>query len=123
MASHVLVVDDTEDVRRLVVIRLRLAGFETTEASSGGAAIEQVAAAPPDLILLDWMMPGLDGIDVCRQLKSNPETAGIPIILLTARMLPSEERIAAEAGAAALVGKPFDIYALLALVRETLLLG
>ena len=121
--AHVLVVDDTEDIRHLVVVRLKLAGFQTSEAASGADAIEQASAAPPDLILLDWVMPELDGIEVCRRLKANPATAAIPIILLTGRTLPNEERIAVDVGAAGLIAKPFDVDDLVSRVREALLLG
>ncbi|HWW52393.1 MAG TPA: response regulator [Acidimicrobiales bacterium] len=122
-SAHVLVVDDAEDIRLLVVIRLKLAGFEASEASNGADAIAQASAAAPDLILLDWVMPGLDGIEVCRRLKSNPATAGVPIILLTGRVLPDEERMAVEVGAEGLIAKPFDVDELIDRVRETLLLG
>jgi two-component system phosphate regulon response regulator PhoB len=120
---HVLVVDDTEDIRRLLVVRLNLAGFDTSEASNGDDAIDQASVAPPDLILLDWVMPGIDGIEVCRRLKHNPETAAVPIILLTGRALPDEERLAVEVGAVALIVKPFDVDEVIERVREALLLG
>ena len=122
-SSHVLVVDDAEDIRRLLVIRLNLAGFDTSEASDGDDAIAQATVAPPDLILLDWVMPGIDGIEVCRRLKHNPETAAVPIILLTGRALPDEERQAVEVGAVGVIVKPFDVNEVIERVREALLLG
>jgi CheY-like chemotaxis protein len=120
MASHVLVVDDTEDIRRLVIARLELAGFATSEAADGSTALERAAAMSPDVILLDWVMPGLDGIEVCRRLKSDPATAAIPVYLLTGRTLPEEEQAALAAGAVGLISKPFEFDDLIRRLNEAI---
>ncbi|MBI4588238.1 MAG: winged helix-turn-helix domain-containing protein [Candidatus Rokubacteria bacterium] len=85
MATHVLVVEDEPDIRDLVVFHLEREGFTARSARSGPDALRQVKTSPPDLILLDLMLPELDGLEVCRRLRGDPATASIPVIMLTAR--------------------------------------
>ena len=82
---RVLVVDDESAVRGMLTVTLEMAGFEVTEAESASSALNEIADSIPDLMLIDWMMPQVSGLELCRRLRRNPETAGIPLILLTAR--------------------------------------
>ena len=82
---RVLVVDDEPAVRGMLTVTLEMAGFEVTEAESASSALNEIADSIPDLMLIDWMMPQVSGLELCRRLRRNPDTAGIPLILLTAR--------------------------------------
>lgn len=85
MMSKILIVEDEPDIVELLAYNLHQAGFETTTASNGEDALRHVNIHPPDLILLDLLLPGVDGLEVCQMLKDNPETAHIPVIMLTAK--------------------------------------
>ena len=80
-----LVVDDEPAVRGMLTVALEMAGFEVVEAESASSAFHEIADSVPDLMLIDWMMPQVSGLELCRRLRSNPDTASIPLILLTAR--------------------------------------
>ena len=82
---RVLVVDDEPAVRGMLTVALEMAGFEVVEAESSSSAFHEIADSVPDLMLIDWMMPQVSGLELCRRLRSNPDTASIPLILLTAR--------------------------------------
>ena len=82
---RVLIVDDEPPVREMLAVALEMAGFEVTEADNAATALNQVASSIPDLMLIDWMMPQVSGLELCRRLRRNPDTASIPLILLTAR--------------------------------------
>ena len=82
---RVLIVDDEPPVREMLAVALEMAGFEVTEADNAATALNQVASSIPDLMLIDWMMPQVSGLELCRRLRRNPNTASIPLILLTAR--------------------------------------
>jgi len=84
-ARRVLVVDDEPAVRGMLTVALEMAGFEVIEAESASSALHKIADSAPDLILIDWMMPQVSGLELCRRLRRNLDTAGIPLILLTAR--------------------------------------
>jgi two-component system phosphate regulon response regulator PhoB len=81
----VLIVDDEPAVREMLAVALEMAGFEVREAEDASTALHQVASSLPDLMLIDWMMPQVSGLELCRRLRRNPDTANIPLILLTAR--------------------------------------
>jgi putative two-component system response regulator len=116
--ARVLVVDDERSMRDLLGCVLAKAGYETESVASGGAALEAVEAAPPDLILLDVHMPGVDGFDVCRRLKQSDATRLIPVVLVTGRG-DREHRIRGiNAGADDFIAKPFDMVELTARVRS-----
>ena len=115
-----LLVEDDPDIQLVARAALKRAGFTVTTASNGPAALEQVRAARPEVILLDWMMPGMDGTEVCRRLKADPATAEIPVIFLTARSQQSEIARGLSLGAVGYIVKPFDALALGAQVREML---
>jgi CheY-like chemotaxis protein len=108
----VLLAEDEPDVRFIASLALTKAGFTVATAGSGLEVLERVAAERPDAILLDWMMPELDGYDTCRRLKSDPATSAIPVIFLTARVQEAEVARAMALGAAGCIGKPFDALAL-----------
>ncbi len=107
-AYRVVVVDDDPDLRKLVKLTLEFtAGWEVTTAADGTEGIDVIRSLKPDLAVVDVMMPGMDGYEVCRRLKQDPETAGIPLVFLTARKELAEEA-AEEVGALGVVVKPFE---------------
>ncbi len=118
--SRVLVVDDDAAVARVVRLNLVTEGYEVQVATSGTAALDLVSARQPDCILLDTMMPAMDGLEVCRRLKANPETDGIAIIMLTARAELDDKLAAFRLGADDYLSKPFDIYELSARVKAVM---
>jgi DNA-binding response OmpR family regulator len=104
----VLVADDDADIRDLVAFKLEQAGFEVIAVEDGHTALERAQSRKPTLAVLDVSMPGLSGIDVCRMLRSEPATAGILIILLTARVQEQDVEGGFSAGADDYVTKPFS---------------
>ena len=107
-AAHVLVVDDEATNRELLCDLLSIHGYETAEAEDGESALQQVGSCEPDTILLDVMMPGLDGFEVCRRLKADPATAPIPVLLVTALAGRQDRLTGIEAGANDFLTKPID---------------
>ena len=106
--ERVLIVDDDPDIQRLVSYNLSQAGFHVTTASSGRTALETVQQHPPDLIILDIMMPDIDGMEVCRTLRQRENSRRIPIIMLTARADEIDRVVGFELGADDYVMKPFS---------------
>ncbi len=104
----VLVADDDADIRDLVAFKLEQAGLEVVAVEDGQAALEQARARQPTLAVLDVSMPGLSGIDVCRMLRAEPSTAGMLIIMLTARVQEQDVEGGFSAGADDYVTKPFS---------------
>jgi CheY-like chemotaxis protein len=117
---RVLLVEDDPDIQLVARTSLNRSGFTVTVTSNGPAALEQVRTNRPDVILLDWMMPDMDGPEVCRRLKDDPATSEIPIIFLTARSQQSEIARGLALGATGYIVKPFDALALGTQVREML---
>ena len=113
-----LLAEDEPDVQLIARLSLKKAGFTVVTAGNGLEALERVAAERPDVILLDWMMPDMDGYETCRRLKADPATADIPVIFLTARVQEAEVARALALGAAGCIGKPFDALSLGQRVRE-----
>jgi class 3 adenylate cyclase len=119
-AERILVVDDTPQNVKLLADLLAAKGFVVATASNGEQALEQVAREPPDLVLLDVMMPGLSGYEVCRRIRDNAATALLPVVLVTS-LDPGEERIKGlEAGADDFLSKPINRPELFARVRSLL---
>jgi len=117
---RLLLAEDEPDVQLIARLSLKKAGFQVTTANNGLEALERVGVERPDVILLDWMMPDLDGFETCRRLKADPETREIPIIFLTAKVQESEVARALALGAAGCIGKPFDALTLGSQVRTIL---
>jgi DNA-binding response OmpR family regulator len=120
MQTRILIVEDDPDIAELVARYLDKAGFVTARAASGREALDAIAANPPDVLVLDVMLPHVDGLEVCRILRSKPETAALPIIMLTARAEESERIVGLELGADDYLPKPFSPGELVARVRALL---
>ena len=120
MPETILVVDDDADIARFVEVNLRSAGYEVSVASDGEEALEKADELRPDLVLLDVMMPRLDGFEVAQRLRRNPQTANASIIMLTAKALSTDKVLGLTAGADDYIIKPFDPIELLARVKGTL---
>ena len=120
MATDVLVVEDEPDIRGLIVHHLERDGFRCRTAASGGEALARVRSAPPDLVVLDLMLPGMDGLEVCRRLRGDPATAALPIIMLTAKADEIDRVVGLEMGADDYLAKPFSTKELVARVRAVL---
>ena len=123
--KSVLVVDDDPDIRELITWKLGQAGYATMVAGDGEAGLAAVTAGDsegraPDLILVDWMMPKMSGIDVCRALRQNPETARIPVILLTANAQEADVELGFAAGVDDYIAKPFSPREMLSRIEAVL---
>jgi two-component system phosphate regulon response regulator PhoB len=122
----VLIVDDEKDLRNLLDFNLRQAGYRTLHAATAKEALLRAGASRPDLILLDLNLPDLSGTEVCKQLKANPETENIPIVMLTARSTEADRVSGLELGADDYIAKPFSVRELilrLDVVRRRLAVG
>ncbi|MFZ5818010.1 MAG: response regulator [Bacillota bacterium] len=117
---RVLVVDDHPLTVELLTARLEAMGLEVDVAATGPTALQRVAAHQPDLVLLDVMMPDMDGFEVTRRLKSNPASAGVKVVLLTALGSSEDEATGRSAGADGYLRKPFQKHELRALVESML---
>jgi two-component system, OmpR family, phosphate regulon response regulator PhoB len=106
--ERVLIVDDDPDIQRLVSYNLSQAGFQVTTAVSGRLALDSVQKHPPDLIILDVMLPDIDGLEVCRSLRQRDNSRRIPVIMLTARTEEIDRVVGFEVGADDYVMKPFS---------------
>ena len=107
MQKKILIVEDEESLLKLESILLTTKGYLVRGATTGPAALEAIAEERPDLVLLDIMLPGLDGFEVCERIKSNKETRNIPVILLTAKKTPEDVARGVEVGAEQYITKPF----------------
>ena len=116
--ARILIADDDPIILRLLQVNLDLEGFAVDTAARGEDALARARETPPDVILLDVMMPGLTGWDVARQLKEDARTAGIPIVFLSARTQEEDLRRGEELGVAAYVTKPFDPGDLVELIHQ-----
>ncbi len=105
----ILIVDDERDLLSLVDFNLRQAGFETVLSATGEGAIQAVRRRVPDLVVLDLMLPDVSGTEVCRQLKSDPRTRHVPVVMLTAKSDEIDKVVGFELGADDYVTKPFSV--------------
>ena len=119
-AKKILVVEDDKDILQLVKLYLENEGFRTVTAANGAEAMKLVKAEHPDLIVLDLMLPEIDGLEVCKKLRVAPQTAMLPIIMLTAKSEESDTIVGLELGADDYVGKPFSPKALVARIKALL---
>jgi two-component system alkaline phosphatase synthesis response regulator PhoP len=118
--TRILVVDDESDILELVHYNLSKAQYDVVSVASGEEALAQVRTTPPDLIVLDLMLPGVDGLEVCKALKRDTRTAAIPIVILTARGEEADIVAGLELGADDYLTKPFSPRVLLARIRAVL---
>jgi two-component system, OmpR family, alkaline phosphatase synthesis response regulator PhoP len=120
MPGHILAVDDDDRIRRLVQFNLQRAGYRVSAAADGLEALEQIGQERPDLVLLDITMPRLDGIELLRRLRADPDTVALPVILLTAKAQDEDILEGKRSGADYYLTKPFSPVELLSVVREAL---
>jgi DNA-binding response OmpR family regulator len=106
--KRILIIDDDDDIQAVAQLALKkVAGWDVVVAGSGSEGLTQAIASPPDAILLDVMMPDMDGISTFKALQANPATQTVPVILLTAKVQAAEQRRFVELGVAAVIAKPF----------------
>src|SRR6187397_3395020 len=120
MSARILIVEDEEPLTMLLRYNLEAEGYEVETSARGDEADTRLREASPDLIVLDWMLPGLSGIELCRRLRARPESKALPIIMLTARGEESERIRGLATGADDYIVKPFSVPELIARVRALL---
>jgi two-component system phosphate regulon response regulator PhoB len=118
--QKILIIEDESDIRDLLAYNLQKEGFVTLEAGDGRVGLEMARAHAPALVLLDLMLPGMDGLTVCRELERDPSTAAIPIIMLTAKGEELDRVVGLELGADDYVVKPFSVRELILRIRNIL---
>jgi two-component system, OmpR family, phosphate regulon response regulator PhoB len=123
VSRTILVVEDDNAIREMLASKLVLAGYRTCEAPDAESARRAIERTPPDLILLDWMLPGTSGLELARRLRRNPATQSIPIVMLTARGEEHDRLQGFDAGVDDYVGKPFSSRELIARIRAVLRRG
>ena len=120
MKAKILVVDDEPDVVQLIEYNLKSAGYDVVAASDGREALAKARSSQPDLIILDLMLPEVEGLDVCKVLRRDPATASIPIVMLTAKASETDRVLGFELGADDYVTKPFSPRELVLRVKRLL---
>jgi two-component system, OmpR family, phosphate regulon response regulator PhoB len=120
MAANILIVEDEEPLTELLRYNLEAEGYEVDAVARGDDAETRLRETAPDLVVLDWMLPGLSGIELCRRLRARPQTQGLPIIMLTARGEESERVRGLATGADDYIVKPFSVPELLMRIRALL---
>jgi phosphate regulon transcriptional regulator PhoB len=118
--AKILIVDDEQDIADLVSYNLEKEGYATIKAYDGGDVLKTVKTQKPDLVILDLMLPHMNGLDICRAIRANPETVNLPIIMLTAKADEVDKIIGLEIGADDYMTKPFSVKELIARVRTVL---
>ena len=121
--SKILVAEDEKNIAKVVAYNLEREGYQVVTARDGEEALEKVHKESPDLVILDLMLPKMDGLDLCRQLKADPKTSRIPIIMLTAKTQEADRVVGLELGADDYVAKPFSVRELAARVKAVLRRG
>jgi two-component system, OmpR family, response regulator len=104
---RVLIVEDEENIVESLTFLLQREGLVVASVADGTAALREIGAAPPDLLILDVMLPGADGFEILRTIRADPRTADLPVLMLTARMQQKDRRLAEKIGVNAFVTKPF----------------
>jgi two-component system phosphate regulon response regulator PhoB len=117
---YILIVEDEAPLVTLLRYNLEKQGFRVEDAGDGGEALAKITEAPPDLLLLDWMLPTLSGIELCRQLRRRPATRTLPVIMLTARAEEQDAVRGLDTGADDYITKPFSTESLIARIRALL---
>ena len=120
MFKKILIVEDEQDLIKLLKYNLEKEGFKVAYTSDGSLALAEIRRDAPDLVMLDLMLPGMDGLEVCRQIRRHDKYAAIPILMLTARGEEADRVVGLEIGADDYVTKPFSIRELLARIRVRL---
>lgn len=120
MSLHVVLAEDDPDIRLVARLALKKAGYRVTAVTNGRELLEKVAEERPDVVLLDWMMPEMDGAETCVRLRSNPATADLPIIFITAKSQGFEVERGLALGARGYIIKPFDALTLGDQLRQLL---
>ena len=120
MKERILIVDDEKDIVKMLDYNLSKEGFKTVSAYTGEDALKSALKELPDLIILDLMLPGIDGLEVCKSLKKEAKTANTPIIMLTAKTQESDKIVGLELGADDYITKPFSVRELIARVKAVI---
>ncbi len=120
MAKRIMTADDSTSVRQMVSFTLKQSGYEVVEAADGRAALTAIAASPVDMLITDLNMPGLDGIELIREVRKDPRCRFIPIIMLTTESQGAKKQEGKSAGATGWIVKPFKPEQLLAVVKKVL---
>jgi two-component system, cell cycle response regulator DivK len=120
MTKHILVVEDQEDLRTILRDLLTGSGYDVSEATDGAQAVADAQAKRPDLILMDIQLPGIDGYEATRQIKTNPDLKGTPVIAVSSFAMKGDEAKAWEAGCDHYVTKPYSPLQLLRVIKEQL---
>lgn len=115
-----MVIDDEPFILMMIEDKLKKAGIEVVTLRESTAAVDRVKRERPDLVILDWMMPDVSGIEICRTLKADPDVSSIPIFMLTAKGQDSDEQQGLQCGASRYITKPFSPKSLLEMVQEIL---
>jgi DNA-binding response OmpR family regulator len=118
--NRILVVEDEESLLKLESILLSSKGYNVTGVMDGKSALEEVMAHRPDLVILDIMLPEIDGFEVCRRIKENPATSAIPVVMLTAKKNSQDVARGTEVGANAYLTKPFKSAKVIEVIEELL---
>jgi CheY-like chemotaxis protein len=118
--ARIVVADDDPDILSIVSMSLEAMGHEVTRATNGREAVDAVRAMAPDLVVMDLMMPEVDGYEATIMLKSNPETSSIPVLALTAKAMRGDEEKGRQAGVDAYITKPFRISQVIEIVNQFL---
>ncbi len=120
LGARILVVEDETAIQELIALNLSQAGHEATPVGDAQEALERVRDSLPDLVLVDWMLPGMSGVDLVRRLRANERTRSVPIIMLTARVEEADKLLGLESGADDYITKPFSIRELNARIKAVL---
>ena len=118
--NRILIVEDEESLLKLESILLSSKGYSVTGVMDGKSALDEISARKPDLVVLDIMLPEMDGFEVCKRIKENPETAGIPVVMLTAKKNSQDYARGMQVGADAYVTKPFKSAQVIELIEGLL---